>query len=288
MSEGKDSLLERLKRFIGFPASGHHAGEQLVATLGGVISISLVMAITRALVGPQAALVIVPSLGASAVLIFAAPHSPFAQPWAVIGGHLLSALVGVTCWKLVPNTTLATGLAVGLAIGVMHLARCLHPGGGATALAAVIGGATVHQLGYGYALNPVAVNCVIILIVGGAFNYGFAWRRYPASLMRYAAPASRTRRDWPPVSEQHILAAMDHLNVVIDVNPKEMTEIIRQTLEVAQQQHDAALPPVRLGHYYCNNRPGQRWSVRQIIDERRSDDPEFDLVIYKVESTARA
>ena len=163
MSNTTKFLFQRIKHFVGFPASGHHLSEQLVATLGGVISISLVILVTRALVGEQAALVIVPSLGASAVLIFAAPHSPFAQPWAVLGGHLLSALVGVACWKLVPNATLAAGLAVGLAIGVMHLARCLHPPGGATALAAVIGGAAVHDLGFRYALNPIALNCAIIL-----------------------------------------------------------------------------------------------------------------------------
>jgi CBS-domain-containing membrane protein len=282
MSNTAKFLFQRIKHFVGFPASGHHLSEQLVATLGGVISISLVILVTRAVVGEQAALVIVPSLGASAVLIFAAPHSPFAQPWAVLGGHLFSAVVGVACWKLVPNATLAAGLAVGLAIGVMHLARCLHPPGGATALAAVIGGGAVHDLGFGYALNPIAINAAVILFVGVVFNYAFAWRRYPASLMRYHGAAVTKGSSWPRISESHVMEAMDHLNVVIDVEPNEMREIIQQTLAVAQKHRDAQLPDVRLGHYYCNDRPGQQWSVRQIIDERRSDNPEFDLVIYKV------
>ncbi len=282
MSNTTKFLFQRIKHFVGFPASGHHLSEQFVATLGGVISISLVILVTRAVVGEQAALVIVPSLGASAVLIFAAPHSPFAQPWAVLGGHLFSAVVGVACWKLVPNATLSAGLAVGLAIGVMHLTRSLHPPGGATALAAVIGGATVHDLGFTYVVNPIALNCAIILAVGVVFNYAFAWRRYPASLMRYRGAAVTKGSVWPRISESHVMEAMDHLNVVIDVEPNEMTEIIQQTLAVAQKHSDAQLPDVRLGHYYCNDRPGQQWSVRQIIDERRSDNPEFDLVIYKV------
>ena len=277
-----DSRWQRFRHFIGFPASGHHAGEQLVATLGGALGIILVLAFTGALVGPTAALVIVPSTGASAVLIFAAPHSPFAQPWAVLAGHVLSALVGVACWQLVPNPTLAAGLAVGLAIGVMHVARCLHPPGGATALAAVIGGAAVHELGYRYALNPIALNCAIILIVGFVFNHAFPWRRYPASLMRYRGTAARAGSVWPRISESHVSEAMDHLNVVIDVSPEEMGELIRQTLSIAQREQDAHLPAVRLGHYYCNDRPGQQWSVRQIIDERPSETPEFDLVIYKI------
>lgn len=273
---------QRFKHFIGFPASGHHAGEQLVATLGGAISIVLVLVVTRAVAGAPAALVIVPSMGASAVLIFAAPHSPFAQPWTVAGGHLLSALIGVACQQAIPNPTLAAGLAVGLAIGAMHLTRSLHPPGGATALAAVIGGSAVHELGYSYALNPIAVNCAIILAVGIVFNYAFAWRRYPAGLMRYRSAPFRAERSGPPITEEHVIAAMDRLNVVIDVNPEEMAEVIRQTLTIARQHHDAELPAVQLGRYYCNDRPGQQWSVRQIVDERRSDTPEFDLVIYKV------
>ena len=277
-----DSRWLRFRHFIGFPASGHHAGEQLVATLGGAIGILLIVVVTQAVVGLQGALIIVPSMGASAVLIFAAPHSPFAQPWAVLAGHVLSALVGVACWQLVPNPTLAAGLAVGLAIGVMHVARYLHPPGGATALAAVIGGSAVHELGYRYALSPIALNCVIILIVGVVFNYALAWRRYPASLMRYRGTAARTGSVWPRISESHVSEAMDHLNVVIDVSPEEMGELIRQTLAIAQREQDAHLPVVRLGHYYCNDRPGQQWSVRQIIDERPSDTPEFDLVIYKI------
>jgi CBS-domain-containing membrane protein len=273
---------QRFRHFIGFPASGHHAGEQLVATLGGALGIVLVLAVTRALAGPTAALLIVPSMGASAVLIFAAPHSPFAQPWAVLAGHVISALIGVACWQLIPNPTLAAGLAVGLAIGAMHVARCLHPPGGATALAAVIGGATVHELGYRYALSPIAVNALIILAVGVAFNYAFAWRRYPAALMRYRHAPVRAGSAWPAISETHVMAAMDHLNVVIDVSPEEMGELIQQTLDIAQREQDARLPEVRLGCYYCNDLPGQQWSVRQIIDERRSDQPAFDLVIYKV------
>ena len=244
MSDHQDSWRKRLKRFIGFPATRHHTSEQLVATLGGGVSVGLVLLVTRSLLGPQAALVIVPSLGASAVLIFAAPHSAFAQPWAVLGGNVLSALVGVSCWKLVPNPTLAAGLAVGLAIGIMHVARCLHPPGGATALAAVIGGTTVQELGYHYVLTPVAINCLIILVVGIAFNYAFAWRRYPASLMRYAATPARQQRGQPRISERHVSAAMDQLNVVVDVDPAELSEIIRQAMAIARHAHDETLPEV--------------------------------------------
>lgn len=272
---------QRFRQFIGVPGSTHQAGEQVVAALGGLFGVLLVLAATRALVGPGAAVFIVPSLGASAVLVFAVPHSAFAQPWAVLGGNGLSALVGVACQQLIPNPTLAAAAAVGLAIGIMHLARCIHPPGGATALAAVIGGAAIHDLGFAYAWSPVAINCLILLAAGLGYNLCFPWRRYPASLMRYAS-AGRAPAAAPWIGEEHVNAALERLNVVVDVSPGELAEIIRQTLASARRSAEARLPEVCLGHYYCNDKPGQQWSVRQIVDERRAANPDHDLVIYKV------
>lgn len=273
--------VQQLRHFLGIPASGHHSNEQVVATLGGLISILLIIGVSRALLGPQDGLLIVPSMGASAVLIFAVPHSPFAQPWSVLASHLLSAVIGVTCYQWVPLPALAAGLAVGLAIGAMHMTRCIHPPGGATALAAVIGGQELHALGYGYVTHPIAINCAVILLTGIVFNWFFPWRRYPASLMRYA-PAAPAEKNQPNIGSAHIAAAMDHLNVVIDVSPEELQEIVHQAQTIAQQEADEKLPTVALGRYYCNDKPGQQWSVRLIVDERRSDDPNADLVVYKV------
>ena len=270
----------KLLRFVGFPHAGYRLNEQLVAGLGGMLSILLILSMTRGILGVQAALLIIPSLGASAVLIFAVPHSPLTQPWAVLGGHVVSALIGVSCYKLIPLPMLAAALAVGLAIAGMHVARCIHPPGGATALTAVIGGASVNSLGYSYVLTPVAINCLIMLAVGIIFNAAFPWRRYPASLMRYAIPAKKPSH-WPAVSEAQIEQAMERLNVVIDINPTELGQIIEQSMQIARESGSVRLPEVKLGHIYCNDSPGPQWSVRQIVDERPSDNPEFDLVIYR-------
>ena len=91
---------------------------------------------------------IVPSVGTSAVLLFAVPHSALGQLWNVIGGHLISAAIGVACYQWLPSNGIAAGASVGLAIGAMYYTRCIHPPGGATALAAVIGGQNIHALGY--------------------------------------------------------------------------------------------------------------------------------------------
>ncbi|TSA41035.1 MAG: HPP family protein [Betaproteobacteria bacterium] len=120
------------------------------------------------------------SFGASAVLVYGAVRSPLAQPRNLVGGHVLSAIVGVICWKLFhPYPWLAEALAVASAIALMHATRTLHPPGGATALIAVIGSAEIHQLGFMYVLIPATLGPLILLAVAVLVNNIPNSRRYP-------------------------------------------------------------------------------------------------------------
>jgi CBS-domain-containing membrane protein len=123
---------------------------------------------------------IIGSFGASAVLIYGAVKSPLAQPRNLLGGHILSALIGVTCYKLFYGQMwLASALSVATAIAIMHATRTLHPPGGATALIAVIGSDQIHNLGYLYAIVPAGLGAFIMLIVALAINNIPSTRRYP-------------------------------------------------------------------------------------------------------------
>jgi len=123
---------------------------------------------------------IIGSFGASAVLIYGAIRSPLAQPRNLIGGHIISAIVGVTIYKLLHNQMwLATAVAVATAIAIMHATRTLHPPGGATALIAVIGSPKVHNLGYLYAVIPAGLGAVIMLLIAVLINNIPANRQYP-------------------------------------------------------------------------------------------------------------
>lgn len=120
------------------------------------------------------------SIGASAVLVYGAPRSPLAQPRNLLGGHLLSALVGVACWKLLhPYPWLAAAVAVATSIALMHATRTLHPPGGASALIAVIGGPAVHDLGFVYAIAPCTLSPLLLLAVALVVNNFPRSRRYP-------------------------------------------------------------------------------------------------------------
>lgn len=276
------AIYRSLLNFIGFEPDRVSHTEILVSTLGGIAGITLVAYISFQLTGAQGAALIVPSMGASAVLLFAVPHGRLSQPWSLLGGHLVSAVIGVSVFYLVPDVYLASGLAVGLAIGAMHILGCIHPPGGATALAAIIGGPTIHALGYQYILAPILINSIVILVIAVVFNSAFPWRRYPVSLMRFSeAPVIHKARAEHVIDRKHIEQAIADMDLVVDV-----TSVDLQRLFILSQEHADRLrmtpDGIQLGRYYTNGRHGTEWSVRQIIDEAVHAEAAKNMVIYRV------
>jgi CBS-domain-containing membrane protein len=148
--------------------------------LGSFLGIAAVAAIHYRYFAGTDLVLIIGSFGASAVLIYGAIKSPLAQPRNLLGGHILSALIGVTMVKICgPYLWLAAALAVSLSIAVMHATKTLHPPGGATALIAVISGPQIHQMGYFYVLMPVATGAALMLLVALLINNLAPHRRYP-------------------------------------------------------------------------------------------------------------
>lgn len=242
--------------------------EKLLAALGGFISITLVYSLSAAWLTGSAAQLLIASMGASAVLLFAVPHGPLSQPWPVLGGHVLGATVGVSCALLPLPLALNAALAVGLTIGLMHLLRCPHPPGGATALTAVIGGASVHTLGFGFVVIPVALNALTLLVVAVAFNYPLPRRRYPTALAEFtvlqrAAAAPAALQHPPPIEHAHLVAALSEIDAYLDISEQDLLRIY----ELATQFADADAherPAIVLGGCYSNGRFGADWEVREI------------------------
>lgn len=140
--------------------------------LGAFVGIYLVSILNELLrVDMLNSVFLVGSFGASAVLIYGAPHADFSQPRNLIGGHVISALIGITVYKYIPlDIPLLGALAVSLSVVAMHLTCTLHPPGGATALIAVIGSETIHGLGYMYVLSPIALGAGVMLCVALVIN----------------------------------------------------------------------------------------------------------------------
>jgi len=148
--------------------------------LGAFVGIALVGLLQGVFVDEFGQGLLIGSFGATAVLVYGAIRSPLAQPRNVLGGHIISALIGVVSYQLIGDIVwLAAALAVSTSIAVMHMTKTLHPPGGATALIAVIGGESVHKLGYLYAFIPVGLGAIILIIVAVVLNNFAKNRRYP-------------------------------------------------------------------------------------------------------------
>ena len=148
--------------------------------LGSFIGIAAVALIHFRLVDHNGLLMLIGSFGASAVLIYGAVRSPLAQPRNLLGGHIVSAFIGVTAYLWFGGQPwLAAAIAVSISIALMHLTKTLHPPGGATALIAVIGGESVHSLGYFYVLMPAALGATVMLLVALIVNNIPKTRKYP-------------------------------------------------------------------------------------------------------------
>ena len=148
--------------------------------VGSFTGIAAVAAVNSLIIDRSDLVMIIGSFGASAVLIYGAIRSPLAQPRNLIGGHMISAAIGVTAWKLIPDPLwLASSIAVATSIAIMHATKTLHPPGGATALIAVIGSQKIHNLGYLYVLIPAGVGPIIMLVIALLVNNISKKRRYP-------------------------------------------------------------------------------------------------------------
>ena len=209
---------------------------------------------------------LVASMGASAVLLFAVPHGPLSQPWPLMGGHLISAVIGVSCALTIANPLLAGPLAVALAIAAMHYLRCIHPPGGATALTAVAGGSSVHELGYQFVLTPVLLNALIMLITAVVVNYAFPWRRYPANLIKPSAKRKAAKAIAPDkLRHDDLEYALREIGSYIDISEDDLVKIY-QLADKHAKELAVRYKQLAVGRTYSNDKHDAQWSVRQIIE----------------------
>lgn len=212
--------------------AGASLRDRLIGSLGALIGICLTGLITALVMGRgiEFPLIVAP-IGASAVLIFAVPASPLAQPWSVIGGNVISALVGITVARFIGNPLIAIGVGVSLAIAIMSISRCLHPPGGAAALTAIIGGSGVTDLGYQFAFLPVGLNSVLLVVLGVAFHK-LAGRKYPH--VPVSAPANTHKTNDLPAplrvgfTSDDIASALKEVDETFDIDPGDLDRLLRQ------------------------------------------------------------
>lgn len=199
--------------------------ERLRTGLGALAGLAVIGVVMRMLPGLDAGIpFLVAPMGASAVLLFGVPASPLAQPWSILGGNIVSALVGVTCARLIADPAAAAAIAVGVSLCAMFTLRCVHPPSGAVALTAVLGGPSIHALGYGFVVAPIAAQSVVLLACALAYH-ALTGHRYPHAAVR-PEPAEPPRYGFSRADLEAVLSQRDEM---LDIDPDDLEAVLRET-----------------------------------------------------------
>ena len=236
MTTDRHRALSVARRWLGVELDEVSAVEKLVSAVGGSTAILVTLLVCDRVIEGSSTL-LVASMGASAVLLFAVPHGQLSQPWPVLVGHIASATIGVACATALGPTFAAAAAAVGLSIGAMHVFKSIHPPGGATALTAVLGGPAIADMGFEFVLVPVALNAGLMVLLAVAFNGLFPWRRYPAAF------ADRARGSADPTPEANddpthraVLDALREVDSFIDITEEDLIRLHRSLTAAERQQ----------------------------------------------------
>ena len=211
------------------------AAEKIRSGLAGGTAILLLMLALHYLPQTGFPMLIVVSMAASAPLLYATPHSPLAQPWNLVGGHIVSALVGLACGMLIPEQTLAAGVAVGSAITLMEFLKCLHPPSAATALMMVLGNSQFHVMSWQSALTIVAVNAGLSLLLALIINNSLPGRKYPARAV--PPPPQPKPAPFITLERSDLEWALKQIDSELNVSEEDLAEIYKLALDRAQTRN---------------------------------------------------
>lgn len=215
-------------------------------SLGAALGIAVCGVLARILVERQISFspLLAAPIGASAVLVFALPASPLAQPRAVIGGNMLAAFVGVACGLLIPDPLLAAATAVGVAIFAMSLLGCLHPPGGAMALGAALAASSPTPLGFDYPFVPVGL-CSVLLVVAASLYGRATGHAYPHRVESALSPHRTSDR--PPVerfgfTRTDLDQALTQYGDLLDVTHDDLDALFRTVELQAHRRLHGSIP----------------------------------------------
>ena len=223
--------LKTFFRFITVDPVKLSIKDKLISVTSCVIVIVLMAGITQQFSPSSAYPIIIASMGASAVIVFIIPNSPLAQPWPLVGGQLVSAMVGLVCAQLFTDTILASASAVGGSVLIMLLLRCLHPPGAATALTPIMAGSPITALGYSFVLLPVGLNVAIMLITAIVINRWLLHHEYPnvpqqADHNKHQRSTLIQETQLTGISEQDVEHALESMNMFMDVSKGDLSKLL--------------------------------------------------------------
>jgi CBS domain-containing membrane protein len=242
-----DTLLQRLLRQLGL----YHPHEQRLSAItlqqrlkvvcAAFIALGLVAQVSSTLLAGSSYILLLASMGASAVLLFGIPNSPLARPWVFLAGHLFPATIGLACSHLFNNFPLMAATTIAVVLFVMYLLECMHPPGGATALVPVIATTAGPAPGLEFLLYPVGLNLLVMLSC--ALLLQRYWLKAKTTLEGPGAPATADAKPLDRLQLQHsdLASAIESLDRVLDISETDLLQLYHKAQQHAFSRHSQLL-----------------------------------------------
>jgi len=259
-----------LKALLGASHSGGSHSEKWISSVGaglGIGCFGLLTALLQTsgfLSDVYSANWLAPCFGASCVLLFAIPHSPFSQPWPLTGGYLVSAVAGLLSIHLFEFKIAQAAVALSLSVLLMYYLRCLHPPGGAAALLPILSSPT----DWTFIMYPILTGAVCLLVIAVLYNVLMSWRRYPASLSVLKNQNKQNvqlNQSSIALNHEDVNWALQQMDSFIDISPEDLSQLF-ELAAIHQSQSRPTVSNIASHPYYSNGRTGYAWQVFEVLD----------------------
>ena len=229
----KKNAVERLSGQLFADTPALSASERRLSTLGALVCIALCGWLLQML--PAPGFPVMAPLGASAIILFAMPHSPVAQPWPVVGGYFFATMAGIVCVNLLPWPLLSAAIAVALCVWLMARFNCIHPPGGALALMIGLDSTPVH-FPMPHLMAVIAVNVFLLLSCALLINRWLLQRHYPHGV-RAPAEGDTPTVERAALNHEDLESAIRKLDIFVDVSEDDLVDLYNLAIEHAFSRH---------------------------------------------------
>ena len=221
-------MMQLLKSAFSFESS--HLSEVILSVSGVFVAMTVLVLTMGWLSDGVYAWFVIASMGASAIILFATPHAPMAQPWSLLAGQMIAGICGLASWTLFNDPMIAVPIAVASSLLFMLLFKARHAPGGATALFIALGTVEVETLGWNLLWLSLLPSILILLVTAILFNAPFKWRRYPYVMLKQTQAEAEKRSD---ITHEDLVYASEQMQGYFEMSEAEFMQLYR----AARQHH---------------------------------------------------
>ena len=216
--------------------------ERIKVAVTAFITLFMVVTVSLQIQNEEAVIILIGSMGASSVILFALPTSPLAKPWCFIVGHSLSATIGFVLTFFIHDFALLAGATIALVLMAMYIFECMHPPAAATALIPAL--ASQHMAIDIQILYPIMINIAVFFVMSQLLNRLIMRRKWSKPLPSY--DPVHLHHDQTPLKrlglqKEDLMVAINRFDTVLAVSEQDLDHIYQEAQRNAYQRRSGEI-----------------------------------------------